>query len=249
MSSSYGSELIKFSSTNPTRNVSLLNGIVDARFYTSGSKIYLGIQRQYDSAYFPDYTQRIDTVAAGGILQSTLSGGSPYALSPFTSSISATQFCLDEQFALFYGYLFLPQGSGTYPSSSLYSTYGDVDYDFTVSPGDYIKFILYNISYEFEIASTVVTQGTAGTGSLCFNINGVMPNALIGSFSAVTQVLILKKVKDETNVIFSYIKPTGQTSYGFLIPENLSPEVLANIDTITKEVKQKLLADQQGTTT
>jgi hypothetical protein len=249
MSSSYGNEPNKFSSEYGGFNVSTLNGTVDSRFYTSGSKIYLGIQRFYDAVAFPTYERATDTVSAGGILQSTLSGGVPFALSPFTSSISTTQFCLDEQFALFYGYLFLPQGSGTYPSSSLYPTYGDVDYDFTVSPGDYIKFVLYDISYEFEIASTVVTQGTAGTGSLCFNINGVMPNALIGSFSAVNQVLILKKVKDETNVIFSYIKPTGQTSYGFLIPENLSPEVLANIDTITKEVKQKLLADQQGTTT
>ena len=75
-----------------------------------------------------------------------------------------------------------------------------------------------------------------------------MPNALIGSFGSVNQVLILKKIQDETNIIFSYIKPPGQTSYGFLIPENLSPDVLANIDTITKQVKQKLLADQQGTT-
>jgi len=248
MSSSYGRETAKFSSEYGGFNVSTLNGTVDSRFYTSGSQIYFGLQRTYDVGYDPTYETATDTINAGAIFQSTLSGGTPYALSPFTSSISSTQFCLDEQFALFYGYLFLPQGSGTYPSSSLYPTYGDVDYDFTVSPGDFIKFVLYDVSYEFEIASTVVTQGTAGTGSLCFNINGVMPNSLLGSFNAVTQVLILKKIKDETNIIFSYIKPPGQTSYGFLIPENLSPDVLANIDTITKEVKQKLLADQQGTT-
>ena len=249
MSSSFGRETAVFSSLGVDFNKSILNGTVDARFYTSGSKIYFGLQRTYDpNFYYPLYKDAIDIVNAGAIFQSTLSGGTPYALSPFTSSVSATQFCLDEQFALFYGYLFLPQGSGTYPSSSLYPTYGDVDYDFTVAPGDFIKFVLYDISYEFEIASTVVTQGTAGTGSLCFNINGVMPNSLLGSFNAVTQVLILKKIKDETNIILSYIKPPGQTSYGFLIPENLSPDVLANIDTITKEVKQKLLADQQGTT-
>ena len=248
MSSSYGRETAKFSSEYYNFNVCTLNGTVDSRFYTSGSQIYFGLQRTYDASFDPAYERVTDTVNAGAIFQSTLSGGIPYALSPFTSSISTTQFCLDEQFALFYGYLFLPQGSGTYPSSSLYPTYGDVDYDFTVSPGDFIKFVLYDVSYEFEIASTVVTQGTAGTGSVCFNINGVMPNSLLGSFNAVTQVLILKKIKDETNIIFSYIKPPGQTSYGFLIPENLSPEVLANIDTITKEVKQKLLADQQGTT-
>ena len=32
------------------------------------------------------------------------------------------------------------------------------------------------------------------------------------------------------------------------IPENLATNVLDNIDTITRQVKQKLLADQQGVT-
>jgi hypothetical protein len=54
------------------------------------------------------------------------------------------------------------------------------------------------------------------------------------------------KLKDETNIIFSYVKPTGQTSYGFIIPDNLSPEVLANIDIITENVKRKLLSDQSS---
>jgi cold shock CspA family protein len=56
--------------------------------------------------------------------------------------------------------------------------------------------------------------------------------------------LILSRKVDETNVILSFTKREGKTSYGFLIPENLSPDVLANIDTITREVKQKLLSDQ-----
>jgi cold shock CspA family protein len=60
--------------------------------------------------------------------------------------------------------------------------------------------------------------------------------------------LILTRIDDETNAHAVFKKRDGKTSYGFVIPENLAPDVLANIDTITRQVKQKLLADQQGTT-
>ena len=56
--------------------------------------------------------------------------------------------------------------------------------------------------------------------------------------------MLFRSLQDETNAYLTFIKHPGQTSYGFLIPENLSPDVLANIDTITKEVKQKLINDQ-----
>ena len=48
----------------------------------------------------------------------------------------------------------------------------------------------------------------------------------------------------QQNVQLTFNKKPGQTSYGFLIPENLSPDVLNNIDTITSQVKQKLVNDQ-----
>ncbi len=37
---------------------------------------------------------------------------------------------------------------------------------------------------------------------------------------------------------------TGKVSWGFIIPSNLHPDVLSNIDIITKEVKLKLLSEQ-----
>lgn len=242
ISSSDGYVSSPVSSSKSPKNVNNLSANITPRQYVSGTVIDFYIPR------FAGTSGISESIAPGALLYSTLSGGTPVAYSPFTSSILSNQFCLDEQFAIFYGYLFLPQGSGTYPSSSLYSKYGDVDYSFDAAPGDLVKFSLSGISYEFEIASTVVTPGIAGTGSLCFNINGSMPNSLVGNFGSVTEVVFLKKIKDETNIILKYIKPTGKTSYGFVIPDNLSPDVLANIDTITKQVKQKLLADQQGTT-
>jgi uncharacterized sulfatase len=59
--------------------------------------------------------------------------------------------------------------------------------------------------------------------------------------NTVTQFLILSKVNDETNLILTFNKKPGTTSLGFIIPNNLHPDVLANIDVITKEVKQKLI--------
>ena len=46
---------------------------------------------------------------------------------------------------------------------------------------------------------------------------------------------------DETSTILNFTKRDGKTSYGFLIPEDINQDVLNNIDTITKETKQKLL--------
>ena len=59
-----------------------------------------------------------------------------------------------------------------------------------------------------------------------------------------TRFLLLSRRPDETNVITTFTKREGKTSYGFLIPENISDNVLLNINTITKEVKQKLINDQ-----
>lgn len=71
-------------------------------------------------------------------------------------------------------------------------------------------------------------------------------NLMSGSYQ---RFLVLKRIEDETNAFLTFSKRDGKTSYGFVLPENLATDVLDNIDTITKEVKQKLLADQQGTTT
>jgi hypothetical protein len=62
--------------------------------------------------------------------------------------------------------------------------------------------------------------------------------------STYDRFLLLSRQPDETNVILNFTKREGKTSYGFLISDVISSEVLSNIDVITKEVKQKLLNDQ-----
>ncbi len=57
-------------------------------------------------------------------------------------------------------------------------------------------------------------------------------------------MLFLTRVEDETNIILEFKKKNGKTSYGFVIPENIDPSVLKNIDIIAKEVQSKLLSNQ-----
>jgi hypothetical protein len=128
----------------------------------------------------------------------------------------------------------------------MYSQWGDVDYPFQLQPYDI--FVAYDISgsyYEYRILSIDTSQSP----NIYVNLDNSVPTSLRANLNAnSSKFLFLKRIEDETNLHLNFTKRRGSTSYGFLIPENLAPDVLANIDTITKQVKQKLLADQQGTT-
>jgi hypothetical protein len=73
--------------------------------------------------------------------------------------------------------------------------------------------------------------------SLRIKINDNLDTTTAG----VDKFAILRKVPDETNIILTFNRTTGPTSAGFVIPSNIHPDVLNNIDIITKEVKQKLI--------
>jgi len=140
------------------------------------------------------------------------------------------------------GYIFSPNPIGQ-PSSPLYSTYGDVDYPFVIKPYDIILLYLNDGTYiEYKILSLRVESG-----ELIMTLDlPILPTTNTSIFNnTFKRFLILTRIKDENNAHIIYNKRPGKTSYGFIIPDNLSPEVLANIDTITKEVKQKLLNEQQ----
>ena len=140
-------------------------------------------------------------------------------------------------------YLFVPNPlSGS--TSALYDDYGDVDYTFDPKPNDILVVHLTDNSVVEYVVTTVSLSDT--TGKLTLNLNtplstSAKANLISGTYG---KFLLLSRRPDETNVILNFIKRDGKTSYGFLIPETISSTVLANIDTITKEVKQKLLNDQ-----
>jgi hypothetical protein len=172
-------------------------------------------------------------------------------VTPFISASSSASLLMNTGLSNFYGgnYTHLPTfqtGSQTY-TSSLYSENGDVDYPLVLFPGSIFLVTDENGRIFESVIQNVITRSD---GRVQINLNSNMSNVLqqqINS-SKVLEVVFLNKIKDETSVILKFIKKPGQTSYGLLIPDTLAPDVLNNIDTITRQVKQKLLSDQQSTT-
>ena len=135
-------------------------------------------------------------------------------------------------------YTFYPL-TGSTPSTtgynSLYSKYGEIEYPFNPSIGDIIRFPTSEQEYEFTITNT-----TLSGGSLYLTIAPNFITSNVFGTGSIKEYVYLKRIEDETNVILNSKKRDGKTSYGFLLPPNLSPTVLNNIDTITKEIQQKL---------
>lgn len=122
--------------------------------------------------------------------------------------------------------------------SSLYSKYGEVNEIFDIETGDiiYIKDSKTKNTFYLEVNTVTKTNS---------NINITLSNS-IPSYVVkenIEECVFLKRIKDETNVIVNFKKKSGSSGYGFLIPSNINPNVLSNIDSITKEVKLKLVND------
>ena len=199
------------------------------------------------------------SITQGSLYVASLAAATGYASTdcPYfdTGSISASMassnnnvITLDSGITNFYNnnYQFVPNPL-TGSINSLFDEYGEVDYPFSIKTYDIALTYLSDGTYvESRIISTSLSPSSLLELHLDAPISNFYADNLIsGSYQ---RFLILTRINDETNANAIFRKRDGKTSYGFVIPENLSPDVLANIDTITREVKQKLLADQQGTT-
>lgn len=142
-------------------------------------------------------------------------------------------------------YIFVPNPL-TGSESSLYSIYGDVDYKFATKPYDIVIAYLSDNTYVESRITSVSYSSSLLQLTLDTPLSNLYRTDLIsGSFQ---RFLVLSRLEDETNAYLTFRKREGSTSYGFTIPQNIAPDVLANIDTITREVKQKLLSDQSQVT-
>ena len=175
-------------------------------------------------------------------LPSAVTGSSGFIESTtFTSGSTTSSITLNQQLSSFTGYNFIPNpptGSSA-TVNSLYPTYGDVDYTF--NPG-YYDLIVHHNTIGSVAEYRVVNTRTVG-GKLVLDIYPSFDNTsqAIAFRGSLNKILFLKRLKDETNTIINFIKRDGKTSYGFSIPENIHPDVFKNIDTITREVKSKML--------
>jgi hypothetical protein len=164
-----------------------------------------------------------------------------------TSSTSTVDtLVLNQELSAFENYTFIPN-LGSSDQSRLYARLGLISDSFFPNIGDTIIISWKNEnsiqSTEFDI-SNIFYSGS----NKCVTLNGSIPSSLISSINGgnltpagVDEFILLKKNKDESNLLLSFDKLFGATSFGFIIPDNIHSDVLNNIDIITKEVKQKLL--------
>ena len=191
------------------------------------------------------------SLGTGTLRVSSLAASLGYASTPYSYFSSASiatgsnsnEIVFSPGVSGFHGgnYIFVPNPlSGS--TSTLYDEYGDVDYNFTINPYDIVLIYLSDNTFVEARVLGVTTQSGLLRVRLDIDLSATLKSEIANQ--TYTRFLVLSRRQDETNVILSFTKRDGKTSYGFLIPDNISPAVLANIDTITKEVKQKLLNDQ-----
>jgi len=193
----------------------------------------------YTASLTSNSSLTVGTIAIGA-------GGYPYATTQsgyFISSFANldgnySSITLSSNLAQYGGYQFVPyfiSASVTY-SSSLYTRYGDVNTNFLPQNGD--KVILIDnsgISQDLDVYSF--------SGDTIIVAGDILSNWVINP-SLVKTFLLLKKYNDEQNVILTFNKPPGATSYGFIIPETISPTVVNNINTLQANVQAQLLSTQ-----
>ena len=185
------------------------------------------------------YTGLKNTLNASGISPNATTGSGQF----ISGSNGVDTLIFNQSLSSFIDYKYLPATS----SVSLHNAYGNVDNTFSPKVGDVI-FLYYNNNTQYQELN--ISRVTPGTKYSITVTPSLVSNLTSGSYvsSSINSVLLLSKISDETNINLSFDKIDGATSYGFLIPDNLSPDVLKNIDTITRQVKQKLLSSQAGIT-
>jgi hypothetical protein len=191
------------------------------------------------------------SIGVGNLKVNSLAASVGYTTTPLqffsgSGTMNANEIVMSTGVSGFYGgqYIFVPNPTGG-TQNSLYdgtANYGDVDYPFLIQPFDIA--ILY-LSDGTSIETRILKADTS-SGKLVLTLDTNLSNTIRQElqYKTYTRFLILSRRQDETNVILSFTKREGKTSYGFLIPENISPSVLDNIDAITSQSKQKLLNDQ-----
>ena len=256
ISSSLASQIQSFTSSAGTLSTTLVFNVTSSnRDFVPGDQVSF---RFIQNGSLPNnatasFTQTGRGTIYDGLRNSlsiTTTGINPFATGSIgqfvQSSNGVDTLILNKSLSSFIDYQYLPSTS----SIGLYNVYGNVNNTFSPKVGDVIL-IYYNggIQYqEFNIVS--IPSPVNGQYQIKVSPSLVSNLALTGSYASTTiyKLLLLSKQPDETNLYLSFNKSPGNTSYGFLVPDNLSPDILKNIDVITRQVQQKLLTNNQGLT-
>ena len=248
-SSSIGTQTQTFSSSTSSLSTTLVFNVTSSfRDFIPGDQVFFRLL-QYNAS--SSLTSSLLSTGDGTIfdgLRNTLQASTinPFSTSSLGQFISGSNgvdtFTLNQSLSSFVDYQYL----STTSSADLHMVYGNANYTFSPKVGD-VMLVYYNNNQYQEFNISRVVPGTKINLTVTPNL---VTNLASGSYisNQISKVLLLSKQPDETNVNLTFGKENGQTSYGFLVPDDLSPDILKNIDTITKQVKQKILSTNQGIT-
>lgn len=171
------------------------------------------------------------TVSSSGFINSIVD------VTPNTSTI-----VFNKEVSGFTNYQFVPFfiSGGVIYSSSLYGNYGDVNYPLDPQFGDKIVMSDFSgISQELDVVSSELLNGSLVTTVAPQVLENWMLNPKL-----IYKFLLLRRYDDEQNVIVIFNKNPGPTSYGFLVPDTISPAVVDNINTLQAAVQSQILNGQ-----
>jgi hypothetical protein len=193
-------------------------------------------------------TATVTSVGQGGYPFATSSADFATDTGWFISSIfnntgTESTIVFDTEISTFYQYQQVPLfvSASTIYSSSLYEFYGDINSLFDPQFGDKIVIRDYSgITQDVDILNTNMSS----SGQLCVTVVPQLLGNWVQNPGQILDFLMLRRYNDEQNVILSFIKTPGQTSYGFVIPDTTNPNVLSNINTLQAAVQSQLLSNQ-----
>ena len=238
-----------------------LSLVTDQVSYIPNDKVTFELL-QVMTASNANFTSSISSTSTLTVVQSSLEGNYPFAstasgqfIKSFSTSASYGVITLTGSLGTFYNnYQQVPyfvSGSpdnGTPPtaswiySSSLYVNYGDVNTLFAPQPND--KIILKdknNVTQDLNVYSSSLSGSQN-----CIEIftSSYPQGSWVTNPTLVSTFLLLRRYEDEQNVIMRFNKPPGATSYGFILPNTISPQVVNNINTLQANVQAQLLSTQ-----
>ena len=230
--------------TQPHRLV--LNDVVEFKFKATTSN--------------PDYTASFYNVNQNARMYSETIGGSltygsvtstpAYYIESIANNANNTStITFSPDVSSYLDYLFSPAIISTPPTASntLYVNYGDVNTPFRPIQGDLIV-ASDNLGTTQELSIVAVSASLNTNVPPQSRLQLVVTPSVLSDWAVqvtnITKFLILRKYRDEQNVIATFTKQPGQTSFGFSIPDTTSPQVLAQINTLQSAVQSQTLTSQ-----